>query len=240
MPSPNLFDGREQMFNFMRKTKPNEVAELVKSFEQGKEFTPDYPFLLTRNYQFFFITDDMMTGHRANGLLQDPSQSFKLWAGYTQRPFVMAKKVLGKATYPMLFDPTGQPNTKGRIGMALAGKPAPIRGEVWAIRPRLILDLDTHRLNTVECNRQRVALSIPIQANTQAFKEFNHYGVPLYYDHKFTYVERSIRAWTYIGDYDYWYYQNPDLIRSVDPHEPNNPDNKPYYYFTQLEANDFK
>jgi hypothetical protein len=171
-----------------RKSKCAISQEEFDSWGEETRFTPDYLLLESHQWCIFFIADDMMQGRRAHNIMFT-DQARYLGVAYTQDDFTMFKKNLGKATFPIVLEPH-------RLVHPISRAPAaPVRGELWAIRPPHIPELDKHRLNTVECTRRRVKIDIPYQVVTRHIEgdmlsEWLHY--------------KDQRAWMYFGIDEYW------------------------------------
>lgn len=203
-------------------SKRERLAQWDEQFREWGEltrFTPDYQRLEQQNWNIFLICDDMMGGHEFHSLLHDEAYARKLYGvTYTQNSYVMFRKNLGKFSYPVFLDPE-QITSPGTIKRTM-GEPCIVKGELWAIRPSRVLELDKHRLNTVEFLRRRVSVDIP-------FKRVVRFNSPKdgWEGDKLTDVlhYKNQRAWMYFGIPEAWQFQSWDekSLSPVKPIEPN-------------------
>lgn len=184
------------MFNILRKKSPSEFK--LKDIR----FTPDAVQLEQRQLHRLFVPDELAEGmsdhHRVDGL------SLTLASAYTRDKFIMYK-------HEKVVEEIGEPKTKV-IGVPLLDNRshsekqkvqlpgdrnfmAKVRGQLMAVFPKVLFELDIYRENTVQFNRKRVHVCIPYyeQGVNRDGKEFMT-GEKVF----------IIEAWMYVGSREYW------------------------------------
>lgn len=208
--------------------KQRPVATMAQLLELGHSHpnTPDYWAMELSEFQLVFVADEMMKGHRAHDLVENDSCSM-YGVCYTQQPFAMLKKLIGKATYPVILKP--QVGQGGLIGRTEA---APIKGELYFVTPKQLVELDKFKNNGVEFIRERVFLDIPFRPVVEHRRDNKNVHVLGLWQH-----EREQDAWMYIANAEYWTWTNYadktlSPVKMVRPSDYNEP---PYYHYTAKE-----
>lgn len=183
------------------------------------KLTPDYGMLELQQAVNIFVCDEMMQRHHKHSMLGEPEF---LGVAFTMHKFSMWKKKLGKASFPIPLEGTKD----------LLAPPYRIRGELYAIRPKCILDIDKDKINGVLFQRKRVKLVLPHHSVVKT--KMSDVVITTSVKHVL------LSAWMYVGISERW---EPDLdggyLYSPVKHYKfhNNPLGN-YYQFTTLEYND--
>lgn len=223
---------------------------VVASLGQSHPRTPDYYDLAHRRELHVFVADEMMHGHRA----QMPEEFARRYSGaYSVDGFLMFQKKLGKYTFPVVMRKDPQ-FTCGAMQRAAV---APLRGELWIIKPEFIVALDNYRENGQTFHRHLIDVSIPYREKFE--REFAtireggelriksmHTGRPVYQngdaqvgvEHVFGEWQepKIVPAYTYIADPEKWLWEahsDPEFkaMRLVRPNDRNT---RPYYHFNAV------
>lgn len=157
--------------------------------------TPDIWQLQQYTRQLVFVCDDLMTGGINNELVSAGSFIPRAFhpSCYTTHNYTLWRKDLGEYSFPVALPASYKPSGFVRWPV----EPAPIRGELWSIRPSQFILLDKHRQNGVQCVRKRVEIRYPYR--TVAYDKER----PLPHISDQTYFT-TVEAWMYIGDPNYW------------------------------------
>ena len=167
------------------------------------------------------MADELMTGHRGHDLLENDDVLTDKCVAYTHRKFSMFRKNLGKASYPIILPPTeDHPGTIARAELA------PVRGEVYFVKPYQMIELDNYKNNGVVFNRERVFLDIPyreveLRDGERILGEWKHH--------------KSMSAWMYIANPEYFFWNNYIENDSFSPLKLKIPADRnlsPFYYYT--------
>jgi len=218
------------MFSWKKLKLPK---EWVESWTDYLQYTPDALNLERRMFHRVFIPDEMMSNNKDHHHIG--ANSAKINLGFiTQDKFSYLKKVEDNHI-------TGIPLREPVYRVPQAQ----IRGELYAIRPNWLIELDNYKENGVKYHRERVTLRIPYHIQKKDWdKDVQH-------------AELKIPAWMYIGNPVYWHYQleNSTKIKSNDSVSyvsesavfspvktfiPHNPLLEEYYHFTPLEYDTLK
>ncbi len=203
------------MFNFLRKT----VAEpkvLRDGFGEYNTHTPDYYLLEQREFHLFLICDEMMNGHWKHDLLE-PGSLYCSQA-FTMDPYILLRQSNGKQATVLTLEPQ-----VGKPGLLWQRPMAPVRGELYALRPYQILELDKYKENGVLFHRKRVPIDIPYREKyeTEAggiwhsdLQHDNSYDVWMYFAH-------------YDKHYEHWHMTSAERIAASSPLVQAG---KPYYF----------
>lgn len=224
------------MFGF-RKQKTSSLNDQVQTIaalaNECCRFTPDVGVLETYQSQLLFVYGNEMRGHSKHEAVNEASCF--MFSAFTKSRFTLWKHKLGKTeTYPIALDP---------IHPRLPA--LPINGEVYAITPYQIIELDNEKENTVRFIRKRIRLIVPYQ-KISWFKDpsqADKLGFSRLEGEKHLYrltQVQEITAWAYIGTVDYW---SPRLdagysFGQVQHYEMRSdvPQlSKQYYYFNRFE-----
>ena len=211
---------------FMKKNTLRVDPGWIDGWTEKLQYTPDAIQLCRRLHHRVFIPDQMMSNINKDrigvGL-----HSAKINLGFiTQDKFNYIKQVEGEHV----------------LGIPLADETvAPIRGELYAMRPEQIITIDKHKQNGVQFNRERIQLRIPYHIQKKDW------------DKTVQLAELKVSAWMYIGNLDYWgsilnkgikikskvsgisRICGNAVFSSIKTFIPHNPLLEEYYYFTPLE-----
>lgn len=203
---------------FKRKVEEPKLSvwDWMNESQEDCSFTPDIAKLERYKYQLIFVYDEMMLGHDQHKTLN--SEADRLSKAITKNKYTLWKRKLGKQSYPVAMD-------QKYHNLLLA----PIKGELYRMRPRHFILLDSYKDNGVRYYRKRIDVIVPWREVIR---------------HKTTNVvitraERrtEVKAWMYIGVPDFW----DEIIDAgfmsspVRCFQPNDPKASPYYMFTKLE-----
>lgn len=176
------------------------VSRLIQGY-QLPEFTPDLWELEQKKAHLVFVHDDMMQLQPHHELIRQGSLSgfYPFQYGYTTKKFSFVIKDLGLKSIPIALD-LGE--LAGELPMYIA-EAHRIRGEVYAVRPGAIVELDNHRQNGVQFVRRQVNINIGYRRLWRSHW-FNSFGNKKY-EYKLGKEEMTtVSAWMYIGREDYW------------------------------------
>jgi len=168
--------------------------------------------------QLIFVPDDLKYGGPNHQLISESSWTKEPLhpACYTHSNYTFWKKDLGDKSYPVVLPENYRPSgfIRGEI------IPAPIKGELWAIRPSCFRVLDKHRNYGVQFIRDRVPITYPYREIGFNKKQ----PLPKISDEYFT----TVTAWMYIGIPEYWDPQIGGIFQTshMDVYEHDVP--KPY------------
>lgn len=186
------------------RNQQQQVADtLHRIYEEDKErlqFTPDYAELEQKKGHLLFIHDDMAQLQPHHDLVKEGSLSgfYPFNYGYTARNFTYLNKNLGLKSIPIALDLRDRDN----IPRCMSDT-ARIRGEVYAVRPRTFISLDTHRQNGIQFKRTQVTVNIPSK-KVKKHTTTDSTG-RVFIDYSLSKEEMvSVQAWMYIGREEYW------------------------------------
>lgn len=152
---------------------PKDVYANVREI---KKHTPDLSVLEQYEYQLLFVYDEMQKDHRVHSMIKEHSlHQSSLASCYTVPLFTMWKKNLGLASFPIPLDARGQdiyhswfeneddpkPKIEGEIAAKFFARAARIKGELYAVRPYQIHEIDKYKQNREHFLRRRVKLILP-------------------------------------------------------------------------------
>lgn len=193
------------MFGLKRKEiakhlKLAEIMDLLHEDHRRLQFTPDYYLISQKKSHLVFIHDDMMQLQPNHSKVVEGSLSgfYPLSYGYTSRRFSFIKKELGLKSFPIALEL----RDTEELPMFMADSYR-IRGEIYAVRPQTLIELDTHRQNGVQFQRRRVNINVGFRKLRQA-----HWVDANAKDRYALNLDReemcSSECWMYVGREDYW------------------------------------
>lgn len=203
---------------FKRKTEEEQYKLSVWDWleQSNEEFTPDIAKLERYKYQLIFVYDEMMFSHPQAEILKP--EATLLSKAITKNGYTLWKRKLGQESYPVALDQKFHNLLK-----------APIKGELYRMRPKHFILLDSYKDNGVRYYRKRIDVVVPWKEVVRHKKT----NVVI------TRAERKteIKAWMYIGIPDFWeeILDAGFMSSPVRCFQPNDPNLKPYYMFTKLE-----
>lgn len=182
-------------------------AWLDKAAEHLK-YSPDYRALEGFESILLFVCDEMQAGHKCEQVLThsqyDDVAAMHLAPAFTKSDFSFWKKSLGKESYPVPLEgikqyvPEWKHTNKLLKNIPKAQlvdlEPRSIRGELFAVRPYKLLELDKYKENGVVFQRNRIQVDIPY-----LYRVSNAYATS-----QFVYKCTSLEAFMYVGVKDYW------------------------------------
>lgn len=174
----------------------------VKENLQGCEYTPDIAKLEQRKYHLLFVCDDCMRRHGRNEefLSED---TYRMAAFTSDDELSMWKKIAGTQSFPVPIkgyrwnelrsvEEKREQSTKISVMNLNATRTGRIKGELYKVSTKTLVNLDNHRLNGVQFERQRVKVIIPYRYQS------GHVGVD---DQEFV---QTAKAFMYMGILDFW------------------------------------
>src|SRR5579872_1423786 len=189
--SPLPFSTEKSMLKLARKLM-GRVPEQAPAVDLIRpDITPDMWRLGQYKWQHLFVMGD--ENERDLAVEASFTQLPEHPTCYTEAPFTLWKKDLGKESYPIPLPETYRPTGYVRWPV----EPARIRGELWKIHPEQFILLDSHKQNGIQFRRQRIKIILP--AAEVAWRGKN--GYPTLGDF---HVRAIIPAWAYLGIEDYW------------------------------------
>lgn len=208
-------------------------ADVISSFRTGdvasileeNQHTPDIWKLEQYELQLLFEFGPMMSFHDKHELLGE--DKIFCAAAFTKDSFSHWKKKLGAESYTVALQ--RKTSTKfNPLTNTFGDAPVPIRGQIYALRAPMIIELDKYHLNTLHFERRRVDLIIPYQNQYRTLRDGKFYSQTLYHE---------VKAWMYVGVTEYWEPQLDagGLFSPVSIIRPRNAWTKGYSYFSPLE-----
>lgn len=205
------------MFQAVTKLFSKEAVVLPEAAEWLKQcqFTPDIWQLEQFQWKLFFVPDDLKTGMKNHGLIEDAIYgSAPLHPTcFTSQKFTFWKKDLGKESFPIPMTYDYEPSNWLRVRPV----PARIKGELYAIRGNRFILLDNHRQNGLQFRRVLTDILLPYREVSYSKAQPN----PSISDDRIY----TIPAQMYIGIPEYWDDMIGDLftIREVPQFEFETP-----------------
>lgn len=155
------------------------------------KYTPDIMYLERRPYHLVFACDETMKAWPKHNLLGEEKVETKVHA-FTHSKFTLVKKNLGLLSSVI------------PLKLRLQAVPwARIRGELYAVKTKDLIELDNYKLNGVEFQRYRINLLIPYRriasewwAKEKALFEDAVSKTPFWDD--------TLKAWLYVGKSEHW------------------------------------
>lgn len=177
------------------------IRKIIEDDATRMQFSPDYlTEIEPHRSRLLFVADDMMQLQPNHPMVQEGSLSgfYPFHYGYTARNFQFLKKNLGLKSIPIALDLRDRDNLP-----PFQTKTARIRGEIYAVRPRGYLMLDTYKQNGVQFKRIPVTINIPTR------KSYRHTTTDSkgrsFIDYSLGKEEMvSVTAFMYIGREEYW------------------------------------
>jgi hypothetical protein len=175
------------------------ITALVHEEKQRLQFTPDYHDIGSRKGNLVFIHDDMMMAQPNHDLVKTGLSGFYPFAyGYTSQRFTFVKKELGLKSFPIAIDLRNTDDMPMHVAQTYR-----IRGELYALRPQGIIDLDTHRQNGVQFQRIKANINVA----SQKMKHSSWTDANGRDQHSYN-LEReemcTVPCWMYVGREAYW------------------------------------
>lgn len=206
-------------------------------------YTKDYLWLESKEWHLFFVCDDLMRRHSRHEKFMKEDTEYKAGAFTESDEFSMWKKKVGTESFPIpligyrwsaptMVEQKDETRTKISIMELNATRTGRIKGELYLVRPSVLVNLDKYRENGVQFTRKRTKILVPYRpqegSTTVNDEEFIH----------------QVKAWMYIGELDYWQdlLHNPRVFSRVTDFEANRKISdgirmKNYYYYSLPEAN---
>lgn len=207
------------LFGLLKRRRNVELSAFSLYAANLNSHTPDLAMLEEREHLLLFVTDDMQRGHHNHKLLGDSPEFVMQTTTFDK--FSFWRKEAGLESYPIALRTAFTNDVYDiRTGHQRGAPPAPIRGELFKVRPETFLKLDKHRLNGVEFKRERVKLNLNFR--------WVHYSQ----QHGAHISERfmqPVRAFMYVGIGTYWM---PQIDNNFSPIRLNRPvvDKDEFYY----------
>lgn len=194
--------------------------EWYDAAQKMTQYTPDLLALQELTAHNLFVYDDMMTGGGKHNLLAGCQRQC---SAFTLNGFSLWKKKLGNETFPIAL--TNTFNKGRKINAFTQCQTARVKGELYSVSTKKLLELDTHKVNTLQFERQRIILKIPFTVEYEDQPYARTHGIRLW-------------AHAYIGKSNYWdgLIDNGaqfNLVRKFNGKDEFTP---PYYWFTNDEC----
>lgn len=165
-----------------------EAAEWAAQCDQ----TPDNWRLEQFIRQLIFVPDDMKKGGKNHDLIEEAINGPVHLDVYTADQYTFWLKDLGGHSFPVVLPGSYRPDAYTIVPV----EAAPIKGELYFIRPSQFILLDKHKQNGVQFRRERVSIRIPYRT----VKYGPHDVLPKISQHMFV----TTPAWMYVGVTEYW------------------------------------
>jgi hypothetical protein len=175
------------------------ITALLYEEKQRLQFTPDYHDIGTRRGNLVFVHDDMMMLQPNHDLVKDGLSWFYPFAyGYTSQKFSFVKKELGLKSFPIAIDLRNTDDMPMHVAQTYR-----IRGELYALRPQTIIELDTHRQNGVQFQRIKVNINVASRKlRRSVWTDANGRDKSEYKLGKEEMI--TVPCWMYVGREAYW------------------------------------
>jgi hypothetical protein len=176
------------------------ITALIHEEKQRLQFTPDYDIVGARKGNLVFIHDDMMMLQPNHGLVVQQSLSgfYPFSYGYTSKRLSFVKKDLALKSFPIALEIRDTDNMPMHVANQYR-----IRGEIYALRPEGIIELDTHRQNGVQFQRIRTNINVGSQKQRR-----NHWVNASGQDQYSYFLDKeemcTVECWMYVGREAYW------------------------------------
>ena len=213
------------MFGILRKkerlirTNTLPPQEWLSAASEPLKFSPDYSRLERYEYQLLFVCDELQRGHRLNPALGD--QAMFGATAFTKDKFTLWKKRLGRWSSATVIDRGYHDVMSSRV-----------KGEIFAVRPWDLKNLDTIKENGYHYARRRIILDVPYRQVYWQKDGPGGGGV-----HVTQSKVQQVKAWAYVGLPEYWDDQIDSglLFKPVGLFFPRKEYEEPYYCFTSQE-----
>lgn len=185
------------MLSIFKTKNPLKAYPLQIEVNKILENSPDAAVLMRYELQLLFVYDQMMDGMYEAGKLAECMFGA---TAYTVADYVLWKKKLGLRSEAI----AAAPKINHRWSF---DTPAKVQGQVYAVRPEKLIELDKEKNNMVEFQRIRVRLAIPYREiawvkDRDAIAYLTGKTEPnsiIITDEKVC----EIKAWMYVGT-EYW------------------------------------
>lgn len=145
----------------------------IKELQRRLDFTPDFPELRKYKSIPLFVYDDFKIGHLGNQMFVERAKYLGKGRTATNR---YRMKMFEKENIPVLFEDDSQGS-----GFAM--------GEVYAIEPEVLLDIDEHVVQGI-C-MQRITRNVFLLDQETPFRSRGNF-------------HPSLKCYMYLGRSDYW------------------------------------
>ncbi len=231
------------MFSFRKipKVDLSVYEKWVGEANRRTDFTPDISELEQHEYQLLFVYGETQRGHPAFPIVNEGSAH--ICTAFTNTPgFTLWKRNRGLAsTVVALSAPLPEKDAAPLFPPTHFGVLTPssrIKGELYAIRPYQMMELDKYHLNGYHYLRRRVHLAIPYSQVMWLKHPYLNPTTVYSSTYKTDTKIRIVKAWMYLGIPEYWepqldggYEFTPvKLMRTYERPWISN-----YYYFTKNE-----
>lgn len=149
------------------------------------KYTPDVVTLERYFYQHMFVYNEWQSVNRGAEILKGCD---RLAGAFTVAPFTVWNKNLGGESYPIVLETQGHGEGFGEL--ATMGLPAQIKGELYKVPSASATTfnrLDTYMQNGVSFKRKRMQIAVPYTDPATGLRDV-----------------KTLEAWMYIGNPDYW------------------------------------
>jgi hypothetical protein len=190
---------------------------------EGQQFhTSDMWYLERFTYQLMFVYNELLPGHLMHHLIEDTTDAVSTgYYGFTKQKYVLWKHRTPHAGYQ-------QPLPLKVEDIGKASVLAPIKGFLYAVRPRQYYQIDLYMQNELYFKRERVEINVP-------YREINNFDKRAVSELKHEIVE----CWMYKAVEEYWIplLDHGMSFKPVKPFIGKSPHgDRPYYYWTKLES----
>jgi len=186
---------------FSRKEKLD--LDFTTTLHERNKYTPDIAKLQEHCFQLLFVYDRMQQGfYEHDQLLLE--HSVKAATAFTDKKFVMLKKPLHNATYPVIL--------RRDDWKRLHHLPRRVQGELFYVLSEQFRELDKIQMNGVQYNRELIDIFIPF-VQLKKMEPSRESGVPkAEYEKVFgtAHPSEHVKAYTvrkaycYVGNDDHW------------------------------------
>lgn len=181
-----------------------EMKEFLDRHAMRRRFSPDLHVLEERDFQLFFITDEMKRKEHKHSIMNAGSAFLATAYTKSEYQFIQRSVEVEKPIAIAFEDKRTHAEKQGPImdfAEYLRSYPyGKLRGELHAVRPYQINALDKYKQNTVEFIRKRTTVVVPYQEEfEQRCRDTGE---------KLTFITGQqvylIQAWMYVGVPDFW------------------------------------
>ncbi len=185
--------------NFLHPPQQEDIDPIVEWAHQN-EHTPDMWKLEQYIRQLIFVPCDMKEGGNNHSLIAEAINGPSYKDAYTADEYTFWKKDLGGYSFPIVLPKDYRPDGFTIVPV----ESAPIKGELYFIRPPQFKVLDNHKNRGLQFTRERVGIRIPYRTVSYGPKR----PLPVISNHNYF---ATVQAWMYIGVKEYWH----DMIGGI-------------------------
>lgn len=192
------------MLNALVRTSPQPDSNFFEWVQKLNENTPDAAELNRKDKHRMFVFDDMMVGRKDYNTCLNRHSEFLNKAYTLGDHYRLFKNNLGRESHLLLFEDKGHAPPESswcepqrRYGAVQTAPTASVRGELHAVHPYQIINLDKRFENGYTFDRIRIDVIVPFVRMTWSVRD--HRYIP-----ETIGAGEVVQAWTYVARRTYW------------------------------------